>query len=538
MRSFLLRYKKFIPALLFSIFILNGVFFYRDFGLSTDESLQRNHGIVTYRWINKTFFHRDVFVTEGTDDLEHYEAKYYGVAIQLPLVAAEDLYCQMTGRPMDAGTIYHMRHLYTYGFFVLGLYCFYRILKDLFHSEGYAVIGVLMIYTFGRFFSDAFYNIKDMMFTSLFTISLYHAERVLMSGYDRKWCLLFAVSAAFTVSSRIVGAVLPLLLLVVTVVTHAVGHKRIPKTILLVFLAYPIWLVITPASWVDPVRYSLGCVFTFSDYKTWTGFYRYAGAWLSENQTPFDYYLRWIGMTVPLVYLLFILYGAFCFLLSCFRYRSSKTCPDGAGPFLFIAIFIPLGTIAYQMIKRPTVYDGWRHVYFLYPCMIIFAVYGLKQLQTGTSARLKTCALALLYVSMAYNTVMMIKNHPAQFAAYNLIGQRISADYDGDYWGLSIFPQLRWIAETNSDVKSVSIYEPELWRLQTDHELLSEDERAKILITDKNADYIIVWRLIPLDRNDAAAGYVDSKSLEGYKEVHPIISYGSKISSVFQRIDD
>ena len=251
--------KKAVAIILFAILFTIGVFVFDDYGISMDEEVQREHGIVTYRWLNRKLFNRGVFVDEGTENIEKYGGRIYGVALQLPVVFAEDVYHIVNGEAMSFRTIYLVRHAYLYCWFLIGLYCFYCLLCDLYNNPLLSAAGVLMVFVFGRVFADSFYNVKDMLFTSVSMVNLLLAERVLRFGRSTKWCIIYAVSTAFLVSSRIVGAIYPLLLIIFMLLNDFHRHRKLNlKPYLLICSSYFIWLLITPASWNNPLKYSFG----------------------------------------------------------------------------------------------------------------------------------------------------------------------------------------------------------------------------------------------------------------------------------------
>ncbi len=524
-------------GLVFFLFIIVGLSLYKDYGVSIDEPTQRNHSIVTYRWLNRIFFDRGVFVNEGSEDLDNYENKYYGVAIQLPLVFIEDVYQVLMKEPMPTNSIYKMRHLYTYLFYILSLYCFYRLLFNLFDSKILGLIGVLMIYSFGRFFAHSFYNIKDMMFASLFMIDLYFVEKVVSSEYEKKWCLFFSIVSAFMVSSRIVGALLPLFVLLLPIVRIFFSKNKFPLSSLgIICLAYPIWLLITPASWSDPIRFSINCASTFSDYNLLEGNKLFGGQLIPNGTTPFDFYLRWMWLTIPLVYHLFAVIGLIACPIIFFTGNHKKKLIKNPS-FFVIAGCTLLFTLLYQIIRQPSIYNDWRHVFFLYPILILFAVFCLNVIMKSFSFKVRTVIAVLLSLSIIYNLFMIIQNHPYEYNAYNPIGQRVAVGYEADYWGSSIYQHLLWVAEHNSETKTVKMYYPNRVYLRAAYLMLTEEQQNQVRIPNFDTDYQIVWLSYPMDYY-----WTDSKTgsqpvIDGYEEVNTIISYGIKISSLYQKID-
>lgn len=528
------KLSKYFVFFLFGALILVGFLSYRDYGIGMDEPMQRRHAVVAYRWLNRTFFDRGVLVHYGSEEWESEGSKYYGVAIQLPLVFAEDVYQLVTHEPMPIRTIFHMRHLYCYFIFVFSLFCFYRMVKDMFGSELLAAAGVLMIFSFGRFFAEAFLNIKDVVFSSLCVITLFYAERILLTKYEKKWGILFAIAAAFTVSSRLAAAIIPLLLIVFILVKTAVNREKFPlKILLLICLAYPVWLLITPASWTDPLGFSLGYVTTFSDYNAWDGVVLFEGKYLWKDQVPGDYWFRWIGMTVPLVYLLFSVCGIVFFLGSLVLLLSAR----GKREFpvrdqmLLMMFLIIIGTFLYKHLKHPTVYNGWRHAYYLYPMFIMFAVYALSRLSALRTHIPARCGAALLGVSIVYNLVMIAANHPAEYAAFNLIGRRVSDQYEGDYWGLSVYQCMDWLSDYDREWKTLNgYYSRTRGFIRDNFDMLTEEQRDKLSIPSVDTKYLIVLKSGNGIYEDEAAPQID-----GYEEIYVVTSYGGRLASVYQK---
>ena len=529
------KITNFFIAIIFFSFILTGLLVYKDYGICIDEPAERLTDIVNYRWLNRFLFDRGVFVDVGTEDLENFTDKYYGVAIRFPLILLEDIYQIITHQQLSGRSIYHIRHLYTYFIYILALYFYYRLLLNLFRSRLLGITGVLMIYSFGRFFAHSFYNIKDMIFMSLFTISLFLAGKVISTEYDKKWCILFTIAAAVTVNSRIVGALLPIFILLIPFINLLLHHKKLPLSSMgIICLSYPLWLLIFPASWKDPIRFSLNCVYAFSDFSHIEGANLYGGKLVPNDVAPVDYFLRWIGLTVPLIYLIFIIFGFIVFLF--FFIRKDKFILINKSFYLIIISIFSI-VILYQMIKRPTVYNGWRHVFFLYPIMIIFSIFGINFIIKKFSPKISKIIITILALAIVNNILMIIKNHPYEYVSYNIIGQSMAKDYDADYWGLSIYQHFLWVANHNSEAKSVTGYLAHRGYIKANYQMLTDQQQNIVRIPSVDTDYLIVWTSMPMDyywkHSDTGQYY----TLDGYEEVYSIYSNGVKLSALYQKID-
>ena len=519
--------KKNTALILFTILAIIGIFAFDDFGMSMDEEYQREHSVVTYRWLNRKLFDRGVFVDEATENIEKYGGKKYGVAMQLPLVFAEDVYNVIHGEPMSFRQIYLVRHAYQHFWFLVGLLCFYFLLCDLYGSPLLSAAGVLMIYVFGRVFADSFYNIKDMLFTSLSMINLFFGERVLRSGRKTKWCIFYALSTAFLVSSRIVGAIYPLMLIVLMALDDIRTRRKLDlRPYIIICASYFIWLAITPASWTNPIAYSFTYAKKFSNY-TPKGNVLFDGVFYKCRELPTDYYLRWIGISVPLVFLAFSIIGLFFFAkrLIGFLKLSESEAADLTVHCQAFGMFAI--TILYQMIKHPTIYNGWRHVYYLYPLIILMAVKGIfGMLRIPKRRWLQTAVIVLLAGSIVYNAVLTIRNHPFGFTALNPIGQIVGHRYERDYWEAGAYQAMEWIADNTEEHVSVGDVDVVRHNFKADYLFLPPEKQEMISIPTDDTDYI-VFRHTTEGAEDVV--------LDGYTRIREFSAYNILLYSVFQK---
>ena len=564
----------------FVAMLLVGLIVFDDYGFSFDEEVQRQHALISYRTVARMLSGREVFSDAGPS-LTDYEYKYYGVAMQLPLVFAEDMYQLSTGTPMPMRTVYRMRHLYTFLIYWFALVCFYRMLRRMFDSPWLALAGVCMVYLFGRFFAQSCYNIKDMLFTSLFMIALYCAERVFATKRKPLWCVLFAVSGALLVTSRIVGALLIVLVLAAMLIediasARAAGRGETGEAIaqaslwrrllpyLLICGAYPVWILVTPAAWRDPVGFSLGYVFRFSNYTAWRGFFPFFDRLINiggadNMRVPRGYLIAWIALTVPIVNQLLCAGGIAGFLAARVRGLVRRERDFGARTtMLTLMLLMLVGTLFYQFAFQPVVYDGWRHAFFLYPVMIAFAVYALSAVWTQARAKKRAwmgvAVSGALMASLVCNAVSIAANHPYEFMSYNAVGRAYAEYLARDYWGVANYNALKWLTE-HCDEETILVagtdsaqYPPETFdafRSYTDNTelllatvnsyvfehdayLLPAEQSARISICAyPDATYLL--------QNYTRTPGVNALAPAGYEEIYAIEAYGVKLLSILKR---
>lgn len=84
-----------------------------------------------------------------------------------------------------------------------------------------------------------------------------------------------------------------------------------------------------------------------------------------------------------------------------------------------------------------TLYNGWRHLYFVYPIILLISLKGLYLIDLKY---LKKNRLIIIFVTLflTHITFVMVKDHPHQNVYFNFFaGKNIETKFELDYWGLS-----------------------------------------------------------------------------------------------------
>ena len=114
-----------VVILFFAAFFLYGLMVVKDYGISTDELIERESSLITYKYIMPSV--SDV-VTETVNfpeltPLKEYKDRYYGMAVQIPAVVVEHLF----GFQLDIRKVFLMRHLYNFLMYFAATVFFYKI---------------------------------------------------------------------------------------------------------------------------------------------------------------------------------------------------------------------------------------------------------------------------------------------------------------------------------------------------------------------------------------------------------------------------
>ena len=137
--------------------------------------------------------------------------------------------------------------------------------------------------------------------------------------------------------------------------------------------------------WDDPIRNFLQIFSILSNFDIGI-FNFYLGNYISAESLPWHYSLVWLFVTTPIFYL-FLFFIGITFILTRFfsrlikidhnnsykdLWRGNKELQDLLHLFIF---FIPIFSI---IILHSTLYDGWRHLYFIYPSFLMVSLSGLN----------------------------------------------------------------------------------------------------------------------------------------------------------------
>jgi hypothetical protein len=273
--------------------------------------------------------------------------------------------------------------------------------------------------------------------------------------------LLHALATAVAIDIRVMAIVLPVATLALLVVRPLRREASIAETIRVLAIYFAAVCVLVPAMWpwlwMDPIGHFAEAIKSMSHFR-WDGEVLYLGHFIRSDALPWHYILVWILVTTPLLYLGLFLLGAIAILNRIARcgvrlWKSDEELQD----IVFLGLFITpvIAVVALQSV----LYDGWRHVYFVYPAFIFVAIGGWVTLW-GWNRRTRypryLLGLATL-ISTIHIAVWMWRAHPFQNVYFNsFAGSNLKTRFELDYWGLANVKALKFIlAHDPSEVVNV-----------------------------------------------------------------------------------
>lgn len=359
-------YKTLIPFLFFLAYFIAGLLIFDDYGISWDEEVQRiDIGLVNYN----AAFHND------RQALLSSLGKYHGPVFEIFLIIAEKAL-----RLSDSRDIYLMRHLFTFFVFFIGVIFFYFLIKNHFKNWKIGLIACAMLILNPRIFAESFYNSRDIPFLAVFIIAVF-----LLFEFFKKQSILnaffFSLSTAILIDLRIMGILVPAFFAVI--IFHRIffsflkeekhGIKFIPVAATFLFTAVFV-VLFWPVLWQDTITHFVGSLKSMSHYH-WESSVFLLGKMYDGFHIPRYYLPVWFFISNPILFLLLFVTGIFVtaklFFNSALQFFSGKI-----EIIIFLGwFFIPIFMV---VILNAVVYDGWRHVFFIYPAFVFISLYGIE----------------------------------------------------------------------------------------------------------------------------------------------------------------
>jgi hypothetical protein len=172
----------------------------------------------------------------------------------------------------------------------------------------------------------------------------------------------------------------------------------------------------------------------------WNGTMLFRGAEIAAQDPPWSYLPTWMAITIPPVVFAGIVLAAVAAGRDARYRRAGLIGMWGVAAFPVVA----------AILARSTLYDGWRHLLFVYPPLIVLAASGwhfLINRQQPRSARL--ISVALLAAGLLEPLLFITRNHPNEVVYFNVLagGPRGAARrFELDYWGNSLLQATEWTA--------------------------------------------------------------------------------------------
>ena len=439
-------FKNFVKnpiLILLAVNILVGLFIFRDYGLSWDEPYFYSYGdALGYAYSPANWFSPDFDLNNsyGASGEDH---KTRGPAY---LFLARNFVYGLKALGSDSASSWH---LVNFLFFQLGIYFLYRISKRWVNSSA-AFATAALFSTQPLLWGHAFINPKDPPFLTFFLASV-------CLGFEMVDKL---VDDSLTQKQKITGIILPAIVLGITTSIRVLGplagllvfiylasiliqnkNSKAYTTSLTIFIGYGVLTIFAmfitwPYLWENPLANFIHVFKLMSDNPTHLpvlfGGEVYRAGELPRRYLPF---MLITTLTEP-VWLLF----AFGLISAYWKVFTKKQIKTGyfASLTLILTWFVIL--LAYVLLRRPAMYDGFRHFLFILPPVFIFISFAFEfifERISFSSPAPYWIDIVLLIALAAPGALGIFQLHPYEYTYYNsLVGGTSGAfrKYETEYW--------------------------------------------------------------------------------------------------------
>lgn len=506
-------FKKQSIRIIFGIYLLIGVYIYKDFGLNIEEHWQRLSG---FYWLNYVyeFFNIELFrgiliekYTNAYDPaLPNPETyKNYGPTFDLTTALIEVIFNIKSSK-----VYFELRHLLIFFIFFLSSIVFYKILLQRFKNKIAIFFGTIFYIISPRIFGDSFHNNKDILLLSLIVFSIFFIFRY----FDNKkilYLILAALFSALITSTRFYGFFIPftfLILLFINSKRNILNNFSISICFLFFYFAFLIlhW----PLMWENPLKTFL---MLLSNYTKGMTQYQilFKGEYFYTFNLPIDYVFTWIMISTPIFLLVLFILG-YLILLKRYFNRLLKIDPKKKHLDLFLGnnekkdfyIFLNFTLLILIIFSfNFGLTSGWRHFYFLHIFIVYIGTFFTQLLFVKLKKNTKYFVL-LFFILTGFVIFDLYKFHPYQSLYFNrLIVDEDKNNYQVDMASLSRIDSLNKILELEKDTTNeIRVGTASFTPYENAVDKLDENLKKKFIFTQGNfqdADYIYSNMIFEVD---------------------------------------
>ena len=457
---------------------------------------------------------------------------FYGVAFELPRLLLVEHILGL----QDSREIYIVHHLITHLFFIAGGFCCGLLVYRMFGSRRIALLAMLLFLLHPRLYAHSFFNSKDPTFAAMFMIALYFTYRAFRKDTLGAFALC-GVIVAIATNMRIFGLMLlPMILAMRGLDWWFAGESERRKRIVITsatFVAAGVltFYIISPFLWENPFRV-VEWVKILSQHPAKI-FNLFLGRITVAYEVPPHYIPVWFSVTGPPAALLLGGAGAAAVCWRAFR-GPIAALRSGELRFLVLSLGCFALPVAVAVVLQSNIYNGWRHLYFLWGPFCLLAAAGLHWLagngggKRWDGGRYRMLRRVVVYGAAGAGIISigaaMVSLHPNQHVYFNALADRetpgrLGERFDLDYWEVSLPQGMQYLLERYPDATVKVLDAPQVVRNLT---IFPAAERERIALSgDRAADFHV--------GND---GNMRARAMASEPAVYTIRAYGSDLLAV------
>ncbi len=456
--------KKNIGLVLFLIVLLVLIITtYKDYGVAWDEKIFFNTGkyflVQVLQFFNiKSNLNLDGFVPTP------YHLAGHGVLYDF-LIVSSTIFL----RSFSFEILHLMKAIFAIPVFIL----IYFIVKKLLNRE-MAFFSLLFLLFFPRFYADIFVNAIDIPTAVFFSLNLWYFIYYLKSKPTFTKDLLFGFFLATAITHRLLLFYLFPLNFSFILLSLWYEKKLKPRsfflkqTLILLSLLFFLHLF-HPLLFSKPIT-GLVDLLTLAQKYPWNAAVLFDGKMYQAGVAPLPWYYipKSMVITIPIITLVLFLIGHIR-LISLIGSKKQKMIDKLIYFYLLFIFYLPLFL---TFLLKPTLYDSWRHYFFLTIPFIVIAVFGLEGIFNKSNFQYPISNIQfpigrlviglLVFIGLFSTAIEMFRLHPYEYLYYNsLVGglKGAAGRYETDYWGLGYKEAVIWFNDNvNEKNKTYKIW--------------------------------------------------------------------------------
>lgn len=403
--------------------LLIGLTIFRAYGFSWDEPLFYDYGqasLYAYspaNWFSGNFDLNQSFGASAADHANRGPAY---------LILAAPFIFILEKLGLDLASAWHLVNYLTFTF---GVYLLYRLASK-WMSEESALMAAMLFNFQPLLWGHAFINPKDIPFLTFFLGAILFGFEMIDDWAQNarprfKKVLLAAFFLGAATSIRVIAPFAALIVFVYGLVKGTRLFSAFAIYWLYAVLSTIIMFALWPYLWQHPLQRLIEVFIYMSDNPTSLNVL-FASHNFPADALPRRYFPVLIGYTLTEPTYLLIAVG----IIAGF-WRADKT--KRFALTLLLAWFGVL--VAYILLRRPAMYDGYRHFLFILPPLFVFAGFAFEAFFSFIKRTWQKALFAL--VILAFGIIPIIRLHPYQYAYYNAFVGGVGGafrHYETEYW--------------------------------------------------------------------------------------------------------
>jgi hypothetical protein len=443
------------------------LFFLRDrVGIHWDEPWQQNLGVKVYD-----------YASDRNAELMGIQNRFHGAAFEW----TAEWICRLSGTYSFASKV-PLRRTVLILFFLMGAIALAFAAVELTNDFRAGPLSLLLLLCTPRMMGHAAFNTKDIPLLAAACFFLFFSIRFFRKP-NYLTAIFCGIFAGLMVSLRIPGVFVFGLwpVWIWFSLKRASLVFRIKTVFVFLLTAGACTLLFWPVLWDNPLQ-RFGEAWQFMSRFPWDDPVLYRGQFIPANRLSADYLPIWILITTPWILLIGLVLSFSVLLKADFPLRMKHA-------FLWAFALIPPAAV---ILLRSVVYDEWRHVFFIYPALILVAVGGFLFVIKRAASHWVKWGIGFLFIFQVAETGLWVLKHAEYPYLYfsPWIRNRTCGQFEQAYWGQTYAEANRYFLKEYSGkpFRVAYVHAPGYYNRW----MLSDADKQKIIpVAYDTADYLV-----------------------------------------------